>query len=262
MRPVPRVCAVDRFVSQGLTVGIEAVTFDFWNTLVDDDPTAWDHRSAAWHRLLADRGHVADAAALKAAFDAGWHAYVANWNANTQFGAPEALDVMLERLGVVADDALRADLLAVITDPPADRYPLLNPNVADTLQTLHDAGIRVGIICDVGLTPSRVLRRYLDVQGVLGLFDHWSFSDEVGVFKPDARIFHHALGGLGDVAPEHAAHVGDLRHTDIVGAKTMGITAVRYTGVYDDPAIPDSPIIEADHVIVDHADLPRVLGIV
>lgn len=240
---------------------IEAVTFDFWSTLVREDPTVWDRRSAAWRTLLADRGHVTDDAALKAAFDAGWHAYVANWNANTPFGAADALRVMLDELDVGAEGDLADALLEVLTDPPADRYPTLNPNVLETLGSLRASHVRVGIVCDVGLTPSRVLRRYLDQQGALELFDHWSFSDEVGVYKPDAKIFHHALQGLGDVPPERAAHVGDLRRTDIVGARAMGMTAVRYIGVHDDPVIPDSPVIEGDHVIADHADLPAALGL-
>jgi FMN phosphatase YigB (HAD superfamily) len=240
---------------------VEAVTFDFWNTLVREDPTVWDRRSNAWRELLAERGHVTEDATLKAAFDAGWHAYVANWNANAPFGAVDALKVMLTNLGVSSDGPLTDALLAVLTDPPTDRYPTLNPNLLETLGALRDADVKVGIVCDVGLTPSRVLRRYLDQQGALELFDHWSFSDDVGVYKPDAKIFHHALAGLGGVSPERAAHIGDLRRTDIVGAQALGITAVRYTGVYDDPVIPDSPIIEGDHVIADHAELPAILGL-
>ena len=66
---------------------------------------------------------------------------------------------------------------------------------------------------------------------LLGYFDHWSFSDEVGWYKPAPEIFRHALDGLGGVAPERAAHVGDLRRTDVAGARAMGMTAVRYRGV-------------------------------
>jgi putative hydrolase of the HAD superfamily len=97
----------------------------------------------------------------------------------------------------------------------------------------------------------------LDKHGVLASFDHWSFSDEVGCYKPDPRIFTHALDGLG-VAAERTAHVGDLRRTDVAGALAMGMTAVRYTGVFDDDSQPEP---EGHHVVADHADLPRVLGV-
>jgi FMN phosphatase YigB (HAD superfamily) len=113
-------------------------------------------------------------------------------------------------------------------------------------------------VCDVGLTPSTVLRDYLEGHGILGLFDHWSFSDEVGVYKPDAAIFEHALGGLGGIDPTRAAHIGDLRRTDIAGAKAMGMLSLRYRGVTDDD--PDHGP-EGDIVIDDHADLPVALGL-
>lgn len=240
---------------------IEAVTFDFWNTLVREDRDKKSERAAAWTVILADAGHPVEADALDSAITAGWYEYVKHWTENVPFGASDVIAVMLERLDITADAALADTMLAVIVDPPMDHMPPLNPGVIDTLVALHDAGVRIGIICDVGLTPSPVLRRYLDLQGALEHFDHWSFSDEVGVYKPDAKIFRHALDGLGGVAPGRAAHIGDLRRTDVFGARSMGMTAVRYAGVHDDPAMPDAPIIEADHVITDHAELLGVLGL-
>ena len=87
--------------------------------------------------------------------------------------------------------------------------------------------------------------------------------DRVGTFKPDPVIFDHALSGLGGVDPHDAAHVGDLRRTDVAGALGRGVRAVRYTGVYDDPGSPEdgSDQIEGDAIISDHADLLSVLGL-
>ena len=106
----------------------------------------------------------------------------------------------------------------------------------------------------MGITPSRTLRPFLDGHGLLGYFDHWSFSDEVGVFKPDPVIFEHAMSGLGVDDPADLAHVGDLRRTDIAGANAMGITSVRYAGVFDDPGV------DLDHPGARHAvakDFPQ-----
>jgi putative hydrolase of the HAD superfamily len=134
----------------------------------------------------------------------------------------------------------------------------LTTGVAEVLRTLKSAGLRLGTICDVGMTPSTALRQVLQRNGVLDVFDHWSFSDEVGAYKPSAAIFEHALAGLGGVAPEQAAHIGDLRRTDVAGALAMGMTALRYTGVFDDTST-DHP--EAHHVVADHAELPALLGV-
>ena len=94
-------------------------------------------------------------------------------------------------------------------------------------------------------------------RGLLPLFDHWSFSDEVGVYKPDPAIFRHALSGLGDPAPDRVAHIGDRIRTDVAGARGMGMIAVRYTGVYND----DDEGPEAHHVVEHHADIARTLSL-
>jgi FMN phosphatase YigB (HAD superfamily) len=119
--------------------------------------------------------------------------------------------------------------------------------------------VRIGIVCDVGFMPSWRLRDELGRHGVLGCFDHWSFSDEVGVYKPDARIFRHALAGLGHVEPHRAAHIGDIRRTDMAGARNMGMRAVRFAGVHDDDDETSGP--EGDAVVTDYGALLPALGL-
>ncbi len=93
---------------------------------------------------------------------------------------------------------------------------------------------------------------------MLRFFDHWSFSDEVGCFKPWPAVFEHALEGLGIDDASSVAHVGDSRRTDVAGAQAMGMTAVRYTYFVDAPAHTGP---EAHHVLDDHAKLAPALGI-
>lgn len=50
-------------------------------------------------------------------------------------------------------------------------------------------------------------------------------SGDVGVTKPDPRIFHHACDLVG-VAPAEAAYVGDRLRTDAIGAAAAGLTGV------------------------------------
>jgi len=52
--------------------------------------------------------------------------------------------------------------------------------------------------------------------------------------------------------------VGDRRRTDVAGAIAMGMTAIRYNGVYEDEAI-SAP--EAGLVVADLAALPTLLGV-
>ncbi len=242
---------------------LRAVTFDFWNTLIREDRAGLrPRRIEAWLGLFEGEGIALERERLDAAFASTWEAFDRHWRANqATFGAEQAVDHVLGELGYEPPDDVRRALAEVLTDPPVPHDPLPTANVDRCLAALKAAGLRIGIICDVGLTPSRTLRRYLAAHGLLGSFDHWSFSDEVGVFKPDPAIFGHALAGLRIDDPSQAVHVGDLRRTDIAGANAMGMTSVRYTGVFDDPGGEGDPPVEADHVVADHADLPAVLGL-
>ena len=235
-----------------------AVTFDFWNTLVCPRSTGTRAaRRAALTVELAALGHDVDPDVLEAALDAAVAVFEDHWQANRQFGAHDGALVLVDALGVPLDAVGRARLVEAFVDSAGDLAPDLTPGAADALCALDAAGVRIGIICDVGLTPSPVLRRYLDRQDVLGHFDHWSFSDEVGTYKPDPAIFGHALEGLGGVDPAGAVHVGDLRRTDVAGGRASGMVTIRYSGRHDDPG----PGAEADLVLDDLGRLAGVLGL-
>jgi putative hydrolase of the HAD superfamily len=243
---------------------LQAVTFDFWNTLIDAETSGIrDRRLTAQLGLLAEAGFDLDGEVVVGAMRHAGSRFDRSWRENQYYGAQHAVDDMVEHLGIDASPELRAGLLASITDPDPAHDPQPTPHIGDALEGLRSAGIRIGIICDVGLAPSTTLRRFLSGHGLLEYFDHWSFSDEVGTFKPDPVIFDHALAGLGGVAPEAAAHVGDLRRTDIAGAQGRGVFAVRYSGIFDDPGDPadGSHQVEGDAVVADHAHLLDTLGL-
>jgi putative hydrolase of the HAD superfamily len=243
---------------------VKAVTFDFWNTLLDADTAGIrNRRLTAKLGLLAEAGFDLDGEVVTGAMRHASQQFDANWRVNQYYGAQHAVDDIVDHLGIDASPELRAGLLATITDPDPAHDPHPTPHIGDALEGLRSAGVRIGIICDVGLSPSTTLRRFLTGHGLLEYFDHWSFSDEVGTFKPDPAIFDHALAGLGGIAPGDAAHVGDLRRTDIAGALRHGVFAVRYTGIFDDPGSADdgTDAVEGDAVIADHADLLAALGL-
>ena len=237
---------------------IEAVTFDYWNTLVyEDRGHLRGRRLEAWAGILEDTGFACEREQLELVFEASWDRYVKAWTANEQYQAVQAAEDAIADLGFELPGDVRSTLTEAFTRAGDEAELHLTEGVEDCLNRLKDAGVRLGIICDVGFTPSTVLREHLIRRGVLPLFDHWSFSDDVGAYKPSPVIFEDALEGLGGVLPERAAHVGDLRRTDVAGALAMGMTAVRYTGVFDDDS-QDEP--EATHVVASHTDLPEVLG--
>ena len=239
-------------------MSLAAVTFDFWNTLIaEGGGVGRDRRLDAWLGILEDAGFATERERLDKAMAASWETFLGAWKTNEQYTHVEAAVEIVESLGYTLPEGVHEALVATFTSSTSN-YPSPTEGVGDCLRTLSEAGIKLGIICDVGMTPSTALREILEHHGLLSYFDHWSFSDEVGHYKPSAAMFEHALDGLGGVAPSSAAHVGDLRRTDVAGALGFGMTAVRYTGAFDDVE-GEGP--EATFVVASHAELPGVLGI-
>lgn len=235
----------------------KAVTFDFWNTLIyEERGHLRGRRLDAWAGILEEAGYTTEREQLAAVFDRAWETYLTSWHANEQFQSAQAAEQMVEHLGYQVPSDVRIELIDAFVGAGQGAELHLCDGVAECVATLKGAGLRLGIICDVGFTPSHLLRAHLSGRGLLDQFDQLSFSDEVGAYKPSPVIFQHSLAGLGRPNPEEVVHVGDLRRTDVAGARGMGITSVRYTGIFDDDSV-DQP--EADHVIADHRLLPGIV---
>jgi putative hydrolase of the HAD superfamily len=178
------------------------------------------------------------------------------WKAGEHYPPGDVIADTAAALGV--NDPVVVEAVRDAQDDAVRRAPFqLASGVVGALRRLRSAGVHIGIVCDVGVTPSSVLREHLARHDVLGYFDAFAFSDEVGVYKPDGDIFQVALDQMG-VTPDAAAHVGDLRRTDVKGAYALGMISVRYAGLNDDM---DHDQPEAQHVIRHHDELPEVLGI-
>ncbi|MBT5567668.1 MAG: HAD family hydrolase [Acidimicrobiaceae bacterium] len=235
---------------------IRAVTFDLWNTLLTSSPGAVEIRSRFWSEVVDERGLEIDADLLHGTLSMLPDRFDEEWRAGRQYGPTEALADCFTAFG---DRLTSEDRDALAAAFEAASYQLKVAPVADAadvLSAVAATGVAVGIISDTALATGRHLRTYLDAYGIFQHVTFAAFSDEVGVYKPDPAIFAAALDGLGIGDPATAAHVGDLKRTDVAGARAMGMSTVRFRGVVDDPE--DGP--EADHVIDRLADLPRVLG--
>jgi putative hydrolase of the HAD superfamily len=243
-------------VSDGAPIG--AVTFDFWNTLVAEGGDAkYNDRADRWVGALRAAGHDVPQELVERAMTDLWAWFDERWEGN-EVVTPEMLVArLLEFMAIPRDPALEEAMAGTLHAGADPRLTVTAPGIADALEALRSRGVRVGIICDVGMTPSTALRRYLDHHGLLAHFDGWSFSDEVGCYKPDTRIFDHARDSLGVDASIPMAHVGDLRRTDVAGARGAGWRSVRYSGFYDD----ESELPDADVVISSHSELLGALGI-
>jgi FMN phosphatase YigB (HAD superfamily) len=233
---------------------IEAVTYDFWETIAREaHESLMERRTRAWSELLRDSEVPPET--VRRTFEETWRIHSEHWRDGRQFSPVMAAERAVEDLGVAVSPRLREDLLDAFADAGATAELIVNDGLEDTLAELTRRGVRIGIICDVGFTSGELLRGFLERRRLLTFFGGWAFSDEVGVYKPDPAIFARALRSLGDVPADRALHVGDLKRTDVAGARAIGMTSVRYRGANDD----DEDLLDADHVIDHHTQLLAIL---
>jgi putative hydrolase of the HAD superfamily len=93
------------------------------------------------------------------------------------------------------------------------------------LEALRERGLKLGLVSNA-FDPGWLLHRDLEQMGLAERLDFAVFSSELGVRKPDPRIFERALESLG-VEPGRALFVGDRLYEDIRGAGELGMTTVQ-----------------------------------
>jgi putative hydrolase of the HAD superfamily len=91
-------------------------------------------------------------------------------------------------------------------------------NLLRSLRKTHKTGL-ISNAWD-GLRPWIVSQKFDDA------FDYLTISAEVGVAKPDARIYHHALEKLG-VKPEEAIFVDDVEK-NVAASEALGMHGVLF----------------------------------
>jgi len=134
---------------------------------------------------------------------------------------------------------------------PADA---LEPDVQPCLDALKGR-FRLGVIAN---QPSAV-RAALDRDGLVGYFEVLGLSDDLGLHKPDPRLFEAALQAAA-VPGARAAMVGDRLDYDVRPARRAGMRTVWVLrGEAPDRPTPDQ-LAESDAAIPDLTELPAVIA--
>jgi HAD superfamily hydrolase (TIGR01549 family) len=204
---------------------IRAVTFDLWNTLIENRDYT-NLRVDFLAAVLGKMGYsftkddVAEAFALALAYVYGiWE------NGNHRFvPTRERLDYILQKLSTQLPEDLKQNIITYFEEIALSDPPLLTEGTKETLEYLGSK-YELGIISDSGWAPGSVLRKVLMKNGVLNFFDATVFSDEVGYNKPHRMMFEKGLSILS-AEPSEVIHVGDLLETDVAGAKAFGMKTV------------------------------------
>jgi putative hydrolase of the HAD superfamily len=246
----------------GALSGVRAVLFDVNGTLVDirtEDDRDEVFRAAA--RLLTYQGVRVGRRELRDRY----FALLDQQRRTSPEHHPEYDSVAIWRAIVDENataytDALppekRAQLplfLAETTRGISRRRLRLQPHVREVLDVLRGR-LPLAVVSDAQRANARAELHHV---GLLDHFDPVVVSGDHGFRKPDRRLFHLALDGLG-VGAHEAVHVGDDVYRDVYGAHRVGLRTVLFGSGrgrrYHRDARPD-------HTISDHRELLDLLGL-
>ena len=220
---------------------IRAVFFDFYNTLTSFDPPREELQVTACREFGID----VDRKAIPRGY---WFAddLMSRENARLAIHKRSQADelafwsdyeaIILEKAGV--DVSKELALLIFTRARQLDRKLVLFDDALPIIRTLKVRGIVLGLVSNL----SRALDGHVKELGLTPYLDFALTSSEIGAEKPHPPIFLAALERAG-VAASEAIHVGDQYHSDVIGAKNVGINPLLldrdgfWEGVNDCPRI-------------------------
>ncbi len=243
---------------------IQAVTFDFWDTIARDDSDE-PRRSAlglptkpqARLELLTNeilRHHPSiEPEAIADAFRHANAWFRHRWK--VEHVTPTVAERMAQvyaRLGIPLTPGFPA-LVQDIEEMEVRIPPEMVPGAREAIAALARR-YKLAIISDAIHTPGRGIRRLLEHYGLLDYFDAFVFSDEVGRSKPDPVPFQKAAEQL-NVPLDAIVHIGDRESNDVEGPHALGMKAILFTAAVDR----GSAGTRADAVCRSYEDLPATV---
>jgi len=220
--------------------GIRACVFDAYGTVFDFASAA-----ASCRDVLGERAGALTALWRDKQLQYTWLRSLQQRHADLWQITGDSLDYALETLGL-ADPALRQRLM--------DLYRTLSvfPEVPETLRRLRAGGIKTAILSN----GSPAMLASAVAGNALGtLLDTVLSVEDVGVFKPDPRVYQHALDRLGVTAGEVSFQSSNA--WDAYAASAFGMRVVWCNRYGQKPErLPGHP----DHMVTTLADLPALVG--
>lgn len=125
------------------------------------------------------------------------------------------------------------------------------PGAMNLLRKLKAVGIGTGLVSNWDHSCRAVLAE----TGLDALLDVIVVSSEVGIEKPDPRIFQLAMQSAG-TAPEQCLYVGDNYYDDVIGARNAGMNCL-LIAPYGKLGLEE---VEHDLIIAELGEVEKAIG--
>ena len=221
--------------------GVKACVFDAYGTLFD-----YASAAASCRDLLGERHERLTSLWREKQLQYTWLRAIQERHVDFWQVTGDALDYALGALEIV-DSALRQRLMELYLSLRAF------PEVPETLKRLKNAGMKTAILSN---GSPKMLAAVVESTGLRGLLDQVLSVEEVGVFKPHARVYQIAVDKLGIAASAIAFQSSNA--WDAYAASAFGMQAV-WCNRYGQPPerLPGAP----DRQVKSLAELPALVGV-
>ncbi len=186
---------------------IKLIAFDLWKTLV--------HKEASTKKMLEKTGSNIPHEKFVKIFEESVETEM--WKSEY-----EAYKNLCGRMDVELTD-YNIDLLRKIRSEAEDNLKIYDHSVP-MVKKLRGMGYKIGVISNSSVFGIEKVRKKTDL---LNYVDYPLFSYEIGLIKPDLRIFQELLR-RADCKPQEAVMVGDNPTDDVIPARSIGMNAILF----------------------------------
>lgn len=211
---------------------IQAITFDCWDTLLDDEPSRTKKRKERFLQIFEEKGLALTQAEIQNIFVQEAKIFQDYIIKNRK--TPNALmrvDTITKLTKLQLSDSEKEEIAEYCDNIALDYRPPVVQGVKTALDELSQK-YELALICNTGWNSGKIVRQLLDGYDFPKYFKHLTFSDEAGIAKPHKQIFEYTLEQI-NCTTEKAVHIGDSEYSDIVGAKEANMKAILFTGIND-----------------------------
>lgn len=218
----------------------DAVLFDIDDTLLDFRASEAEACRAVFD-LYATTGVSLDTflSVFHNANDAAWDLYMQN-----RIARAEVADRTFEALARLSpmSDQFDTHAAALAFDAVFAEHSVAEPGASSVLASLHGRYV-TGVISNHEYPA--IQRRRLAASGLAGFLDTVVISSDIGIEKPDPRIFDYVLQLLGMTA-DQCLFVGDSIISDDAGARDAGMDFCWYRRHHTAPFTPTTAVKAID----------------
>lgn len=197
----------------------KTISFDLWNTLVVSNPKFQAARLGLCieYSPLGVNDITQTLKEVKEDIDFKVQTFGIQFKCNT------ALTILANSLEIHTEDI--EDFCIEYNEIFIENPPLVLPHVIETLTKLKE-DYRLVLSSNTVMLSGEQLRLALAKTGLMDMFSHLYFSDELGVSKPNPKFFFKIQKGA-QVMSKDILHVGDNLECDVRGGFKYGFKTIQ-----------------------------------